>query len=64
MKKNQYTVPALSVYSFTTLDGLLTTASMNGQTMITDGGKASENNITTADAKASGYSVWDDDWSK
>ncbi len=64
MKKNQYTVPQMSTYVLTSNEALLITMSQNGETVIQDGGKASENNIISADVKAHRFSVWDDDWSK
>lgn len=53
----------MSTYALTSHDALLLTASQEGSCVLNDGGKASENSITTADVKADGYNVWDDDWS-
>lgn len=64
MKKYQYTAPLVSIYALTSHDALLLTASQEGTTVLTDGGKASESGITTADTKADSYNIWDDDWSK
>ena len=63
MKKNQYTAPQMSTYVLTSNEALLVTMSYEGKTVVTDGGKASENDVTTADVKDNSYSVWDDDWS-
>ncbi len=63
MKKHLYIAPLVSIYTLSSHDALLLTASQEGTTVLTDGGKASENSITTADVKADGYNVWDDDWS-
>ena len=63
MKKNQYTAPQMSTYVLTSNEALLIAMSQNGVTVIQDGGKASENNIISADVKDNSYSVWDDDWS-
>ena len=30
---------------------------------VTDGGKASENDVMNADVKGNSFSIWDDDWS-
>ena len=38
--------------------------SYEGNKVVTDGGKASENGVTSADVKGNSYNVWDDDWSK
>lgn len=64
MKKYQYTAPLVSTYALSSHDALLLTASQEGTTVLTDGGKASENSITTADVKTDSYNIWDDDWSK
>ena len=63
MKKNQYIAPQMSTYVLTSNKALLITMSQNGETVIQDGGKASEHRVTTADVKDNSYSVWDDDWS-
>ena len=63
MKKNQYIAPQMSTYVLTSNEALLITMSYEGNTMVTDGGKASENTIISADVKDNSYSVWDYDWS-
>lgn len=63
MKKNSYTAPQVSTWTITSDEALLVTMSYQGNTVVTDGGKASENNIISADVKDNSYSVWDDDWS-
>ena len=63
MKKNQYIAPQMSTYVLTSNKALLITMSQNGETVIQDGGKASEHRVTTADVKGNSFSIWDDDWS-
>lgn len=53
----------MSTYVLTSNEALLITMSQNGETVIQDGGKASEHGVTMADVKDNSYSVWDDDWS-
>ena len=63
MKKNQYTTPEVSTWTITSDEALLVTMSYEGKTVVTDGGKASENDVMNADVKDNSYSVWDYDWS-
>ena len=63
MKKNQYTAPQMSTYVLTSNEALLITMSYEGNTVVTDGGKASENDVMNADVKGNSFSIWDDDWS-
>ncbi len=63
MKKNQYTAPQMSTYVLTSNKALLITMSYEGNTVVTDGGKASENDVMNADVKGNSFSIWDDDWS-
>ena len=62
MKKNQYTEPKMSTYVLTSNESLLITMSQNGETVIHDGGKASEQGVIQADVKGNSYDDWDD-WS-
>lgn len=63
MKKKQYTAPQMSTYVLTSNEALLVSMSYEGNKVVTDGGKASENGVTSADVKGNSYNVWDDDWS-
>jgi len=63
MKKNSYTAPQVSTWTITSDEALLVTMSYEGNTVVTDGGKASENHVMNADVKDNSYSVWDYDWS-
>ena len=62
MKKKQYTAPQMSTYVLTSNESLLITMSQNGETIIHDGGKASEHGVIQADVKGNSYDDWDD-WS-
>ena len=53
----------MSTYVLTSNEALLITMSQNGETVIQDGGNASENDVMNADVKYNSYSVWDYDWS-
>lgn len=63
MKKKQYTAPQMSTYVLTSNEALLVSMSYEGNKVVTDGGKASEHRVTSADVKGNSYNVWDDDWS-
>ena len=63
MKKNPYTTPEVSTWDITSDEALLVTMSYEGKTVVSDGGKASENNVMNADVKGNSFSIWDDDWS-
>ena len=63
MKKKQYTAPQMSSYVLSSNEALLVSMSYEGNKVVTDGGKASEHGVTSADVKDNSYSVWDDDWS-
>lgn len=63
MKKNSYTAPQVSTWTITSDEALLVTMSYQGNTVVTDGGKASENNVMNADVKDNSFSIWDYDWS-
>lgn len=53
----------MSIHVLTSHVSLLLTMSQNGETVISSGGKASENGVTSADVKGNSYNVWEDDWS-
>lgn len=53
----------MSTYVLTSNKALLITMSYEGNTVVTDGGKASENDVMNADVKGNSFSIWDDDWS-
>ena len=53
----------MSTYVLTSNEALLITMSYEGKTVVSDGGKASENNVMNADVKGNSFSIWDDDWS-
>lgn len=64
-KREEYIIPTLHVVRLSSLDAILMTGSLNGNTVIGDGGSAKDNGITSADVKDQGsYNVWDDDWQK
>ena len=63
MKKKQYTAPQMSSYVLSSNEALLVSMSYEGNKVVTDGGKASEHDVRSADVKANSYNVWDDDWS-
>ena len=64
MKKHHYIAPTLYAVTLAHSDAILLTASEDGNTVIEDGGSASDHNISSADVKGQGlYNVWDDDWS-
>ena len=52
----------MSTYVLTSNESLLITMSQNGETIIHDGGKASEHGVIQADVKGNSYDDWDD-WS-
>lgn len=63
MKKNIYISPKLVVVELNGKDAILMSGSLNGNTVIQNGGSAQENGITSADVKGQGTSgVWDDIW--
>lgn len=65
MKKQQYISPALQIASLKSSHAFLLSGSLEGNTVIEDGGSAQEHEITSADVKEQiHYNVWEDDWSE
>lgn len=65
MKKKLYISPRSNIVALKSSHAFLLSGSLNGTTVIEDGGSAEQHEITSADVKEQEqYNVWDDDWSE
>ncbi|MBR4708493.1 MAG: hypothetical protein IKP30_00080 [Bacteroidaceae bacterium] len=60
--KKQYIAPKITVVELSLLDGLLTDASYQGEKVLESGGKASDNEIISADARITVPNAWEEGW--
>lgn len=60
--KKRYIAPQSFVIGLSLHDGLLAEASYDGDSVLKNGGKASENGIGSADARINVRSAWEEEW--
>lgn len=61
MKKKEYIMPKVALDSLEGESLLTISAFIEGNTGITDGGNASDNNVNSADSKINTFDLWSDE---
>jgi len=61
MKKKEYIMPKVALDSLEGESLLTISALIDGNTGITDGGNASDNNVNSADSKINTFDLWSDE---